>query len=90
MSVKTHKSKVAAAGCILCKHLGHEGTPAQLHHIREDEGMSQRASDWLVVPLCPAHHTGDIGIHGLGTREFERRYRLSELDLLAMTLAAVY
>ncbi len=29
------------------------------------------------------------GVHGLGTRGFECRYKLSELDLLAMTLEAL-
>lgn len=45
-----------------------------------------RASDYLTVPLCPEHHQGATGIHGLGRRAFERTYRLTELDLLAMTL----
>lgn len=81
-----HKQRVASLGCILCLYLGHGYTPAQVHHIREGQGMSQRASDFLTVGLCQEHHTGDTGLHGLGTREFERRYRLSELDLLAMTV----
>ena len=38
------------------------------------------------MPLCPEHHTGKTGLHGLGTRAFERTYGLSELDLLALTL----
>lgn len=89
MSAKKHKDRVAAIGCILCRHLGYGETPPQLHHIREDQGMSQRASDYLVVPLCREHHQGDTGFHGLGEREFERRYKLSELDLLAMTLEII-
>lgn len=84
-----HKAKVADIGCILCHHLGYGQTPAQLHHVREGQGMSQRASDFLVIPLCREHHQGDTGIHGLGTKAFERTYNLTELDLLAMTLAAL-
>lgn len=57
-----------------------------IHHVREDQGGAQRASNYLTVPLCPEHHTGKTGLHGLGTRAFERTYGLSELDLLALTL----
>lgn len=83
---RSHMDKVARLGCILCKYLGHEGTPAEIHHIREGQGMSQRASNFLVVPLCPEHHRGGSGVHGLGERGFYTRYKLSELDLLAMTI----
>jgi hypothetical protein len=69
--------------------LGNGQTPAQLHHLREGQGMSQRAADTLVIPLCPEHHQGKNGLHGLGTREFERRYKTTELDLLAETIEAI-
>lgn len=85
---KHYMSSVASLGCILCRHLGHEGTPAELHHVREGQGMSQRASNFLVVPLCPEHHRGASGLHGLGTRGFQTRYKLDEMDLLAMTIEA--
>jgi len=52
--------------------------------------MSQRASNFLVVPLCQTHHTGSPGVHGLGERGFYTRYKLSELDLLAMTIEQFY
>lgn len=84
--IERHKQRVAELGCVLCLHLGHGGTPACLHHIREGQGMSQRAADTLVIPLCHEHHQGGTGIHGLGTRRFESTYKLSELDLLAKTI----
>ena len=87
VNAKAWKSKVAAIGCILCRHHGHGGTPANLHHIREGQGMSQRASDWLVVPLCKEHHQGKTGVHG---GEFYHFHKLDELDLLAMTLETVH
>jgi hypothetical protein len=46
--------------------------------------MAQRAENWLVVPLCPAHHRGTHGIHG--DREDFKRARVDEMDLLAMTI----
>lgn len=81
--------RVAELGCVLCRHLGFDGTPAEVHHIRDGQGAAQRASDFLTVPLCPEHHRGGTGLHGLGTKAFERTYKLSELDLLAMTVEAL-
>jgi hypothetical protein len=80
---------VAALGCILGR-LGwrHECQGrVEVHHIRAGQGMTDRASDWLVLPVCAAHHTGPLGVHyprGLTTRT-----KLSELDLLAETLRAL-
>lgn len=84
-----HKDRIAELGCILCRKLGYGETPACLHHVREGQGMSQRASDMLVIGLCPEHHQGATGLHGLGTREFERRYKTTELDLLADALELI-
>lgn len=78
-----HLSRVAALGCVLCRRLGLGETPATIHHIRAGQGMSQRASHFETVPLCPAHHQGDEGVHGLGRRAFEARYGCTERELLA-------
>lgn len=55
-----------------------------MHHIREGQGMSQRASDFLTIPLCPDCHQGPQGVHG--DRTLMRVYKLSELDMLANTI----
>lgn len=86
---KRHMGRVAELGCILCRHLGYGATPAEVHHIREGQGAAMRASDLLTAPLCPEHHRGQSGLHGMGRKAFERTYKLSELDLLAMTLEAL-
>lgn len=83
-AAKKHLARVAALGCIIC------GAPAEIHHPRFVCGMSQRAPDWLAVPLCPIHHrTGGFGvaIHA-GQQEFERNY-MSEQDLLAETIRRI-
>ena len=80
-----HLSKVAALGCLLCQRLNLGVSPAECHHIFD---TSER-SDWLVIPLCPDHHRGAIGFHGLGERAFNARYKLTETTLLAMTLEAL-
>lgn len=81
---KRHMDRVAALGCLLC------GQPAQLHHVREGQGMSQRASNFLVVPLCEPHHTGSAGLHGLGGRGFERLYCVDEMGLLAQVIGRLH
>ncbi len=80
MNAKTYKSLVAALGCLICQ------APACLHHVREGQGMSQRASDWLVVPLCREHHQGKSGIHG---GKFYQHFKMDEMDLLAMVIERV-
>lgn len=77
-------SKVADLGCLICRR------QAEIHHVRFGQGMSQRASDYLVIPLCPAHHrTGGYGvaIHA-GQKQFELQHG-SELELLAQTIKEV-
>ncbi len=85
-TIKKYMDEVAKLGCVLCHHLDQSYTPAVLHHPRDAAGGAQRASDWLVIPLCPEHHVGKSGYHGLGSRGFYTRYRLTEWDLMAMTI----
>ena len=80
-----HMSKVAALGCILCHRLGYGITPALVHHIRTGIGMGKRASDFDTLPLCPEHHQGMTGIHGMGRKAFERHHGVTELELLQET-----
>lgn len=82
-SERDHLERVASIGCILCKYLGMGYVPAVCHHI---ESVRDEISDWLVLPLCTDHHTGANGVHGLRRRGFEARYKLSELDLLGLTI----
>jgi len=48
------RSDLAELGCVIC------GRPAQIHHIREHEGISQRAEDDDAFPLCDDHHNGGV------------------------------
>lgn len=86
MNVSEWKSRVAELGCIIC------GDAASLHHIREDQGGSQRASDFLVIPLCPLHHQHGTkmyapSVHG-APQLFRSKYG-RETDLLAETMRRV-
>ena len=87
---KAYLDRVAYLGCVVCRNQGYGDTPAQIHHIRAGQGMSQRASNYLVIPLCPQHHTDGgkgVAIHA-GQQSFEAIYG-SELELLAQTIGDV-
>lgn len=72
--------QTAALGCILCSEFfGIEGSEAELHHVRR-YGAVRATSP--ILPLCPAHHRGNDGLHGLGVKGFERKYQISCEELL--------
>ena len=77
---RNHYDKVARLGCILCRHLELGETPCEIHHIRR-AGKRDTAP---VIGLCPFHHRFE-GVHGLGRKAFEKKYGLTEEDLLAQT-----
>lgn len=79
--------RVARLGCVACNLLGFDMDDVQpeIHHPREGVGMSQRASNWLAIPLCTAHHRGDHGVHG--DKLILRQLKCDELDLLAWVIS---
>ena len=79
---RKHMSAVAELGCAVCRRMGYEGTPAELHHPRRLAGGWGRSSHMDVIPLCPEHHRGKTGLHGLGTKGFPKHYGFDEQDLL--------
>lgn len=84
-----HLSRLADLGCMLCRRLGYPDTPAEIHHLRQGQGMAQRASHFLTVPLCPTHHRDNtLGIHG--ARGAFKQAKCDEMDLLADTLQAIF
>ena len=80
---------VASLGCAICRRLGYGETPATAHHIRTGKGTGVRADDDETIPLCPEHHQGNTGIHGMGRKAFEAFYGVTELELLDETRALV-
>jgi hypothetical protein len=80
---KQHYAKIAQLGCSLCRHLGYGETPCEIHHIRRYGGKRENAE---VIGLCPEHHRGNAGVHGLGRKGFEARYGLDEQALLLQTM----
>lgn len=79
---------VASIPCVLCAALGQAPQDAEVHHLRAGHGMGQRASHYLTAAVCPEHHRGPRGIHG--DRSALRLAKLQEIDLHALTVAAVF
>jgi hypothetical protein len=79
---RKYLSRVAELGCAVCRRMGFEGTPAEIHHKKAGMGIGQRAGHHLAIPLCPIHHRGLKGVHGLGVRGFKEYWGFDEDDLL--------
>ena len=80
MNAKKHIERIKLLSCACCGAVG----PSSCHHLREGQGMAQRASDFLAVPLCYECHQGPRGVHG--DRSMMRLMKLTELDMLANTI----
>ena len=77
---KKSLDQIARLGCILCSEvLGYQGTPAELHHIRRFGGKRSASP---IIPLCPEHHRGNTGVHGLGAKGFETKWGVTQEALL--------
>ena len=80
---------VAALGCVVCRiHLG-VFSPAAIHHT---DGKTKPGAHFLVLPICPSHHTNGgygVALHS-GRVEWERRYgtQAELLDWVAAKLSA--
>ena len=58
-----HVEHVASLGCLIC------GKPAEVHHVMHAPGKSKRRDHRFIAPLCPDHHRGNDGVHGLGSEK---------------------
>ena len=77
---KKSLDRIARLGCILCRTvLGVEDSAAELHHIRRFGG---KRSSSPVIPLCPEHHRGGTGVHGMGAKGFENEWGITQETLL--------
>lgn len=78
---KRFLNDLADLGCAVCRRMGYPGTPAEIHHPRIGVGGAQRAPHSAAIPLCPEHHRGRTGVHGLGTKGFPKHWGFTEADL---------
>lgn len=88
---KRHLGRVAELGCIVCRNIGFGKTPAEIHHIRNGQGMAQRASHFETIPLCPMHHR--LGGYGVafhaGAKVWQELYGY-ERDLLKEVMEMIW
>lgn len=85
-AAKSRMSRVAELPCAVCYlALGERNYGVHVHHVWSERGIGSEKMDGLTVPLCVEHHVGVTGIHGLGAKGFERRYKLTEWHLLDWT-----
>lgn len=86
---KQHKDRLVSLGCMVCRRLFPWLEPAtpELHHLRT--GGWGKGDYKTMIPLCREHHQGKTGVHGMGTKAFERHYGLTQQDLLDDALRAI-
>ena len=80
--LKESYGEVANLGCILCFIKGQAGTPCEIHHVRRLGGRRDLAP---YIGLCPEHHRGNTGIHGLGNKGFVKYYNITQEELIEKT-----
>lgn len=81
---KQHLARIHELPCGVCG-----ATPVEAHHVLEGRTPGRKSPDVLAIPLCVDCHRGGVnGIHGRGV--LWDVYRLSELDVLAMTIERLY
>jgi hypothetical protein len=82
---RAYQAKARELGCAICRrnHLGE--TPASLHHPRTGIGAARKADEFSVIPLCPEHHQGATGVHGMGRKAWEHYWDVTEAGLTIET-----
>lgn len=81
---RKHYDRVARLGCGVCRSLGYDTADVgcEIHHIRR----AGRRDSSPVIGLCPEHHRGNSGVHGMGRKAWEKKFALTEESLLEETL----
>lgn len=84
---RQHKTRLAELGCMACRriHGPHEPGHVELHHLRR--GGWGKGDYMTLIPLCIEHHRGPAGVHGAGTKGFDKLHGFTQEDLLADALA---
>jgi hypothetical protein len=83
--LREHAAALRRLGCVVTGYRGfvqlhhcHSGSMCELGLVR---GVSQKASDWLQIPLRPDLHVGIMGIDVVGVETWERDFG-RQLDYL--------
>ena len=72
--------------CALCIYLNQTQTSRTTAHHKVGMGIGKKASDKLTMSLCDNHHQkGQDAIHHIGRVAFERKFNVSQDDLILIT-----
>ena len=65
-----------------------EGKRVRCEVVHHPQSVRDDMSDFLGIPLLKKYHSRDSppGLHYLSRRGFERMFKITELDLLAVTI----
>ena len=89
LAEKAYKTALSRLGCMACRRIYGQHPPAEveLHHYRG--GGWGKGNYKTLIPLCMEHHRGNKGIHGLGTKGFDKFYTFTQKDLLNDAIALI-
>lgn len=83
---------VRRLSCAICVRLGHmeecshTSPVSESHHPRTGAGGARKSADEDTVPLCVPHHRGsDDALHAMGRKAWERKFGVTELELIPET-----
>lgn len=81
----SHLKRLHALPCVVHKFVigAEQSSPTVVHHL---ESVRDGDTDYAGVALCDACHKD---LHRLSRRGFEMRYKLTPIDLLALTVKAL-
>jgi hypothetical protein len=89
MKKKTSKQEraymglVAELGCIIC------GGIPEIHHNTKNRGYGAKSSNYDIIPLCVRHHRGEEGIHHIGVKTWQEKYKDQD-DLVKVVKRSIY
>ena len=76
-----HLEFVSQFPCLICWTEGKKHVPSILHHVKEDLGMSERASHFEVIPICEDHHA-NYGVPGIAFHAGSKIWKWDQLKIL--------
>lgn len=84
MNKDRYLDRVRGLPCVICLHrMGQKTYGCHAHH---PESIRDEISDWSCIALCREHHQGPTGVHGMSRRSFEMLWKLSPIDMIALTI----
>jgi hypothetical protein len=77
MILSDHLEGLRQTPCMACGCIGvqlHHAGGGSMRYRGVHKAAAAKVSDWLQIPLCEKHHTGEEGIHRIGTSTWEEKF----------------